>query len=406
VKPRSGVVSARLTKGTGSSIRLPPAARHPHPRERADAAGSSEAGATQGRPQLLIYHFLFDPIWDEGCPSWSFLVDNIGHLAHLHARDTTRALVSRAPIVKIEPYRQRMGWTVPWYSSFGSDFNYDFHVTLDQAVGPVEYNYRGLTELGRSGQPRLGHHLAGEVDADDLGVREALGDRECAGTCAGAEIERAPGRLDCLERGDERCEAVLGSDRLPTGSQEIELELYRPPQQAPERRPADDERRRNPGKATADREPDVHARMEMRATCPEQLASVAAASPPVIDKPLDDRDGLLGAAAPEARAERRLELLLELAGLRQLLRDVGAADQLAADEDLRDRRPAGERRELLADLRVGEDVDSCHWRARAAQRFQRPRRVPAHGPLRRALHEQGHRLVRDDLLDLLAHLAH
>jgi hypothetical protein len=84
----------------------------------------------------------------------------------------------------------------------------------------------------------------------DLGVREALGDRECAGTCAGAEIERAPGRLDCLERGDERCEAVLGSDRLPTGSQEIELELYRPPQQAPERRPADDERRRNSSRRT------------------------------------------------------------------------------------------------------------------------------------------------------------
>jgi len=77
---------------------------------------------------------------------------------------------------------------------------------------------------------------------------------------------------------------VLGSDRLPTGSQEIELELHRPPQQAPERRPADDERRRNPGKATADREPDVHARMEMRATCPDQLASAAAPSSPVIDR--------------------------------------------------------------------------------------------------------------------------
>src|SRR6266511_559346 len=89
-----------------------------------------------------------------------------------------------------------------------------------------------------------------------------------AGTCAGAEIERAPGRLDGLERGDERCEAVLRSDRLPTGGEEIELELYRPPQQAPERRPADDEHRRNSGKATSDREPDTHARMEIRANCP------------------------------------------------------------------------------------------------------------------------------------------
>jgi predicted dithiol-disulfide oxidoreductase (DUF899 family) len=102
----------------------------------------------EGRGQLLIYHFMFDPDWDEGCPSCSFLADNIGHLAHLHARDTTLAMVSRAPLARIEAFRQRMGWAVPWYSSFGSDFNYDFHVTLDQAVAPVEYNYRDVAALG------------------------------------------------------------------------------------------------------------------------------------------------------------------------------------------------------------------------------------------------------------------
>jgi len=102
----------------------------------------------EGRGQLLIYHFMFDPEWDGGCPSCSFLTDNIGHLAHLHARDTTLALVSRAPLARIEPFRQRMGWTIPWYSSFGSDFNYDFHVTLDESVAPVEYNFRGIDELG------------------------------------------------------------------------------------------------------------------------------------------------------------------------------------------------------------------------------------------------------------------
>ena len=101
----------------------------------------------EGRGQLLIYHFMFDPDWDEGCESCSFLADGIGHLAHLHARDTTLAIVSRAPLAKLEAFRQRMGWTVPWYSSFGSDFNYDFHVTLDPAVAPVEYNYRDLDEL-------------------------------------------------------------------------------------------------------------------------------------------------------------------------------------------------------------------------------------------------------------------
>jgi predicted dithiol-disulfide oxidoreductase (DUF899 family) len=102
----------------------------------------------EGRGQLLIYHFMFHPDWDEGCPSCSLVVDNVGHLAHLHARDTTLALVSRAPLARIESFRQRMGWTLPWYSSFGSDFNYDFHVTLDQAVAPVEYNYRNLAALG------------------------------------------------------------------------------------------------------------------------------------------------------------------------------------------------------------------------------------------------------------------
>ncbi len=104
------------------------------------------------RRQLIIYHFMFDPSWDEGCPSCSFLVDNIGHLAHLHARDTSLVLVSRAPLAKIEPFRKRMGWTVPWYSSFGSDFNYDFHVTMDEAVAPVEYNYREKAELVRKGE--------------------------------------------------------------------------------------------------------------------------------------------------------------------------------------------------------------------------------------------------------------
>jgi predicted dithiol-disulfide oxidoreductase (DUF899 family) len=106
----------------------------------------------EGRSELLTYHFMFDPDWDEGCPSCSFVFDNIGHLAHLHARDTTLVLVSRARIETIEPYRRRMGWTVPWYSSFGSDFNYDFHVTLDEAVAPVEYNYRALPDLGATWQ--------------------------------------------------------------------------------------------------------------------------------------------------------------------------------------------------------------------------------------------------------------
>jgi uncharacterized protein (TIGR02246 family) len=106
----------------------------------------------EGRPQLIVYHFMFDPGWEAGCASCSFLTDNIGHLAHLHARKTTLALMSRAPIAKIEAYRKRMGWTVPWYSSFGSDFNYDFHVTMDETVAPVEYNYTDKATLIQKGE--------------------------------------------------------------------------------------------------------------------------------------------------------------------------------------------------------------------------------------------------------------
>ena len=90
----------------------------------------------EGRTQLIVQHFMFDPAWDEGCPVCSYQADNVGDLAHLHSRNTTYAAVSRAPISKIEPFRQRMGWAFPWYSSLGSDFNYDFHVTIDESVVP------------------------------------------------------------------------------------------------------------------------------------------------------------------------------------------------------------------------------------------------------------------------------
>lgn len=86
----------------------------------------------EGRRQLILYHFMFGPDWDEGCPGCTMMVDNMGHPAHLHARDTSRVLVSRAPLAKLEAYKARMGWTIPWYSSFGSDFNTDFGVTIDE----------------------------------------------------------------------------------------------------------------------------------------------------------------------------------------------------------------------------------------------------------------------------------
>jgi predicted dithiol-disulfide oxidoreductase (DUF899 family) len=92
----------------------------------------------EGRRQLIVYHFMFGPNQDEGCDGCSMVVDQIGHLAHLHARDTSFALISRAPLAKIEPYRKRMGWTIPWYSSFGSDFNVDFGIS-PETPQPSEY---------------------------------------------------------------------------------------------------------------------------------------------------------------------------------------------------------------------------------------------------------------------------
>ena len=83
----------------------------------------------EGRRQLLLYHFMFGPNQEVGCDGCSMFIDQVGHLAHLHARDTSFSIVSRAPLAKIEPYRNRMGWTIPWFSSSDSDFNVDFGVS-------------------------------------------------------------------------------------------------------------------------------------------------------------------------------------------------------------------------------------------------------------------------------------
>jgi predicted dithiol-disulfide oxidoreductase (DUF899 family) len=105
------------------------------------------------RRQLVIYHFMFDPSWDEGCKSCSHFADNVaGGIVHLAARDTSFAVVSRTPLAKIESFKRRMGWTFPWLSTLGSDFNYDFHVTLDEAAGSTEYNYANAARLVQAGK--------------------------------------------------------------------------------------------------------------------------------------------------------------------------------------------------------------------------------------------------------------
>ena len=84
-----------------------------------------------GRPQLILQHFMFHPDWDEGCVGCSMMADHVGPLEHLYARNTSFVMVSRAPLPKLLAYRERMGWDLPWYSSFGTSFNEDFLATVN-----------------------------------------------------------------------------------------------------------------------------------------------------------------------------------------------------------------------------------------------------------------------------------
>lgn len=111
-----------------------------------------------GKRQLAVYHFMFDPSWEEGCKSCSLVADHFERsIVHLAARDVAFVAVSRAPLAKIGAFQKRMGWTFPWYSSNASDFNYDFGVSFrpeDREDGMVSYNY-GRTKFPSSEAPGL-----------------------------------------------------------------------------------------------------------------------------------------------------------------------------------------------------------------------------------------------------------
>lgn len=121
-----------------------------------------------GRSQLIVYHFMFDPSWEDGCKSCSFIADNfVGGLVHLAARDVAFAVVSRAPLAKLEAFRRRMGWDFRWYSALDSDFNHDFHVSFrpEELAGGVEYNFTPGTKFPVSEAPGLSVFVR---DGDDI----------------------------------------------------------------------------------------------------------------------------------------------------------------------------------------------------------------------------------------------
>ncbi len=167
----------------------------------------------QGRSQLMVYHFMFGPDWQAGCPGCSFLADHLGGtLPHLEHHDVTLTAVSRAPLAKIDVYRRRMGWHFSWVSSFGTDFNHDFGVSFtpeELAKGEIAYNFQAIpSERGHDELPGLSAFFKDEAG----GIYHtystyARGPEELLGTLM--ILDRAPrGRnesttMDFVRRHDE-----------------------------------------------------------------------------------------------------------------------------------------------------------------------------------------------------------
>ena len=144
-----------------------------------DEGSASLADLFRGRSQLLVYHFMFGPDYKAGCPSCSAIADGFnGSVVHLANHDVTLLAVSRAPLPKLQAYKQRMGWTFPWASSFGGDFNFDFSVSFteqQQRERGIEYNYRQEAPVGAGPDPQPEAKNGLWSTPDDMTIAEMSG---------------------------------------------------------------------------------------------------------------------------------------------------------------------------------------------------------------------------------------
>lgn len=197
------------------------------------AGKQSLADLFEGRSQLIVYHFMFGPTWEEGCPSCSYLMDHIdGALPHLNQRDVTFTAISRAPLAKLEAFKRRMGWRFNWASSSGSDFNYDFDVSYSPeqiAAGDLCYNFEKLP-----GAPPVdelhGLSVFAKDDVGDVFHTYSAYARGCDALVGAYQY------LDLVPKGrDEDGLAftmawVRHHDRYETGGPVDPLATYQPPQ--------------------------------------------------------------------------------------------------------------------------------------------------------------------------------
>ncbi len=179
-----------------------------------------------GRSQLIVYHFMLGPGWSAGCPGCSFLADHLdGALPHLEHHDVTLTAISRAPLAEIQLYQKHMGWRFPWASSFGTDFNYDFHVSFtkdDLAQGPVFYNFTSIDAAHANDELPGLSAFAKDEDGDVFHTYSsyARGPEELIGTFM--ILDRAPkGRnekttMNWVRRHDEYEDAPAGHAHDPS----------------------------------------------------------------------------------------------------------------------------------------------------------------------------------------------